>query len=86
VDEYLYQRQVIAYHGCEKVIVDRVLGKGESLTPSEKDYDWLGRGIYFWEHGPQRALEWANERKKQGKIKQAAVIGAVLNLGNCFDI
>jgi len=86
VNEYLYQRQVIAYHGCEKATADKVLGKGESLAPSEKDYDWLGRGIYFWEHGPQRALEWAHERKKQGKIKQVAVIGAVLNLGNCFDL
>ena len=33
-----------------------VLLRGEPLQPSENDYDWLGRGIYFWEHGPQRAL------------------------------
>lgn len=86
MNEYLYQRQVIAYHGCDRAIADKVLLKGEALAPSEKDYDWLGRGIYFWEHGPQRALEWAKDRKQQGKIKEPAVVGAVLHLGNCFDL
>ena len=86
MNDYLYQRQVIAYHGCDQEIADKVLLGGETLTPSEKDYDWLGRGIYFWEHGPQRALEWAEDHKKQGKIKQPSVLGAVLHLGNCFDL
>ena len=86
MNEYLYQRQVIAYHGCDKNVAEKVLSKGEPLAPSEKDYDWLGRGIYFWEHGPQRAFEWAKDRKRLGKIKQPAVVGAVLNLGNCFDL
>lgn len=84
--EYLYQRQVIAYHGCDRTVADKVLLKGEALAPSEKNYDWLGRGIYFWEHGPNRALEWAEDRKKHGKVVEPAVIGAILHLGNCFDL
>lgn len=86
MNEYLYQRQVIAYHGCDQATADKVLLKGEKLAPSEKNYDWLGRGIYFWEHGPTRAFEWAKDRKNQGKIKKPAVVGAVLHLGNCFDL
>lgn len=86
MNDYLYQRQVIAYHGCDQATADKVLLKGAALAPSEKNYDWLGRGIYFWEHGPKRALEWAKERKNQGTIKNPAVIGAVLHLGNCFDL
>ena len=86
MDEYLYQRQIIAYHGCDRSIADKVLLEGEPLKPSKKSYDWLGSGIYFWEHGPLRALAWARERSDQGSIAEPSVIGAVINLGNCFDL
>lgn len=49
---------------------------------SENAYDWLGEGIYFWEHSPTRALRWATE----GFRKRAAVVGAVIQLGTCFDL
>jgi len=85
--QFDYQRTVIAYHGCDKSTADDVLFHGKQLRPSENDYDWLGRGIYFWEHGPQRAFEWTqNKLKSKGRLKDAAVIGAVINLGNCFDL
>ena len=48
-------------------------GRGANLNSSENDYDWLGSGIYFWEEGPKRALEWA--QRKFG-FEKAAVIGA----------
>jgi len=66
-------------------VADRVLMGNDSLMKSEKSYDWLGSGIYFWEHGPERALDWAREQKHLGKIKSPAVLGAVIHLGNCFD-
>ena len=83
-----YQRTVIAYHGCDEAVVRRVLLTGEPLALSENDYDWLGYGIYFWEFGPERALEWAIEQKtrNRGRIKKPAVIGAIIHLGNCFDL
>ncbi len=83
-----YQRTIIAYHGCDEAVVQRVLLTGEHLSASENDYDWLGYGIYFWEFGPERALEWAIEQKKRHpkRIKKPAVIGAVIQLGNCFDL
>lgn len=83
-----YQRTIIAYHGCDASVVRRVLLTGDPLSASENDYDWLGYGIYFWEFGPERALEWAIEHKMRNpkRIKVPAVIGAVIHLGNCFDL
>jgi hypothetical protein len=78
-----YQRTIIGYHGCDESVVRDVLVRGRNLRPSENDYDWLGRGIYFWEHGPRRAYEWARHAKQ---VKEPAVIGAFINLGNCFDL
>ncbi len=81
-----YQRLVIGYHGCDAKAARDVLRKNGSLKPSENDYDWLGHGIYFWEHGPARALEWAQQHKTMGRIEKPSVVGAVLHLGNCFDL
>lgn len=62
---------------------------GQNLKPSQNDYDWLGHGIYFWEANPLRGLEFAKELKKlkrSPEIKIPAVIGAVIDLGNCLDL
>jgi hypothetical protein len=64
VAELSYQRTVIAYHGCDESVVTGVLLHGQRVTASANDYDWLGRGVYFWEHGPRRALEWAQWRAR----------------------
>ena len=82
---FQYQRLILGYHGCDKAVADRVLAGDDSLKKSEKRYDWLGSGIYFWEHGPERALDWAAEQAERGKIETPSVIGAVIHLGNCFD-
>lgn len=77
-----FARVVLGYHGCDADFAESVLlGKTEvhDWRRSENDYDWLGHGIYFWEHAPERALSWASSRKKKG------VIGAVIQLGNCLD-
>ncbi len=78
-----YQRMVIAYHGCDQKTAKAVLLGTDELNPSMEVWDWLGHGIYFWEHGPERALDWA---KNHLKIKKPAVVGAYINLGSCFDL
>jgi hypothetical protein len=83
VGDLKYQRTIIGYHGCDESVVRDVLLRGRTLRPSDNDYDWLGRGIYFWEHGPRRAYEWAQNSKK---VTKPAVIGAHINLGYCFDL
>ncbi|MCC5851159.1 MAG: hypothetical protein JJU29_23965 [Verrucomicrobia bacterium] len=84
-NEFHYQRLIFAYHGCEKKVRDQVLLNQGSLKPSEKAYDWLGKGIYFWEHGVHRAMDWAETRYGKG-LEEPAVIGALIQLGNCFDL
>jgi len=83
-----YQRMIIGYHGCDAKVAAKVLSGEGALTPSQRDYDWLGKGIYFWEHGPQRAFDWAKDEKKRAprKIRTPAVLGAYINLGECFDL
>jgi hypothetical protein len=46
-----YDRTVIAYHGCDALVAERLL-HGEPFKKSQNDYDWLGEGIYFWSTGP----------------------------------
>lgn len=87
MDLLSYQRTVFAFHGCDRRLRDAVLTGKKRLNASLNTYDWLGSGIYFWEHGPMRALEWAMQQSKRkgAKIKEPAVVGAIIQLGNCFD-
>lgn len=73
---------VLAFHGCSKETFEHVIVKRQGLAKSENKYDWLGNGIYFWEHSYQSALEWAESHHKG----QTAVIGAVLDLGHCLNL
>lgn len=80
-----FARIIVGYHGCQRDFSEAVLlGK----TPigdwqrSQNVYDWLGEGVYFWEHSPARALRWAIDRFAD----HAAVLGALIQLGSCFDL
>jgi len=77
---------VFGFHGCDQSVADLVLHEGKVLAPSEESFDWLGHGIYFWEGSESRALEWAEKKQAEGKIKKPAVIGAIIRLGNCLDL
>jgi hypothetical protein len=81
-----YARIVIGYHGCTSTTAARILD-GEAFSPSNNDYDWLGHGVYFWEHGPDRAVRFIREKLRREKRREKpAVVGAVLQLGLCFDL
>lgn len=84
----VFSRVVIGYHGCEKQFADALLTGSTPIQDwktSKNEWDWLGNGIYFFEHSPDRALRWARE-KHLGKNQQPAVVGAILQLGQCFDL
>jgi hypothetical protein len=78
---------VLGYHGCDQSVAEKLLA-GDSFKKSQNDYDWLGWGIYFWEANPRRGLDFAAEAMKRSgsKIRTPAVIGAVVDLGNCLDL
>jgi hypothetical protein len=78
---------VFGYHGCDRAIGERLLAGKTKFLKSENDYDWLGPGVYFWETNPMRALEFAQEkRSRHDNVKEAFVVGAVLDLGLCLDL
>lgn len=86
----LYQRRptfVLGFHGNEKATVDAVIsGEKAHLRKSEGKYEWLGHGIYFWENDPQHGLEWAKNGNTKKKINEPAVVGALIDLGQCLDL
>ena len=94
-----YHRTVVGYHGTSLTAALRVVNRVEGFRWSERDYDWLGRGIYFWEYAPKQALNFARIRrlqvlKRKGKttedIRRAneplAVVACVIRLGFCLDL
>lgn len=74
---------IIGFHGCDRETQEKVLLQNEPLHNSRNSYDWLGNGMYFWEQNLERAWQWANENKK---IKEPAVLGAVIDLGYCLNL
>ena len=72
---------VLGFHGCSQETYENVLYKHQPLLPSDKDYDWLGPGIYFWEQNLERAWQWAHDHHRN-----PAVIGAVIDLGQCLNL
>lgn len=84
---------VLGFHGCDKQLRDDIVSKkGVVLEPSDNSYDWLGSGVYFWENNYHRAYDFAKylsenpPHNKKQKIKEPAVLGAIIDLGYCFDL
>lgn len=79
---------VIGFHGCDKSVYEKILYKHEPFKLSKNEYDWLGSGMYFWEHNLERAWEWAKSGRTNPKlhIEEPAVIGAVIDLGFCLNL
>jgi hypothetical protein len=94
-----YHRTVIGYHGTGLSAALRLVNRIEGFLWSEKDYDWLGRGIYFWEYAPKQALNFAKIRQRQYQRKKnktanderrasepLAVVACMIRLGFCLDL
>lgn len=85
-----FPRIVIGYHGCLDPVASQLLSGDLPIRDwprSENAWDWLGRGVYFWEHAPSRALAWARAKaERAGRSGSEAVVGALIRLGNCFDL
>ena len=86
-----YPSYILGFHSCDKEVGLTVLNGKDSLAPSKNKWDWLGHGIYFWEHNPLRALQYAKDvavgkQKAKAKIKTPFVIGCVINLGHCLNL
>jgi hypothetical protein len=82
---------VLGFHGCDESVAAKVIAGHEPIAHSTKRYDWLGSGAYFWEASPHRALEWATQMAEGAdsstrRIKSPAVVGAIIDLGQCLNL
>lgn len=84
----VFRSLVLGYHGCDASTVDKLVNGLEKQIPSEKPHDWLGSGLYFWEDSYSRAWKWAQAEAKnpESNIQEPAVLGAVIDLGNCLNL
>jgi hypothetical protein len=94
-----YHRTVVGYHGTTLSVALRLVTRVSRFVLSERDFDWLGRGVYFWEYSPKQALNFA--RIRQGQLRKRknksvtesrradeplAVVACTIRLGICLDL
>jgi hypothetical protein len=92
-------RTVVGYHGTGLSTALRIVNRVEGFRWSRRNFDWLGHGVYFWEHAPRQARDWAELRRQQLKRKKVAtadesrkahepiaVVASMIRLGYCFDL
>jgi hypothetical protein len=84
---------VVAYHGCDEAVAERLVNNRAEQHQSSNRYDWLGKGAYFFENDAARALKFAQnahtfpEKKFTAKpINKPAVVGAVIRAQYVLDI
>ena len=77
---------VLGYHGCERTTAEELVQGKTALNPGKAKYHWLGKGIYFWEDDPERALEWAIGRPASRALEEPCVVGAIIDMRNCLDL
>lgn len=79
---------IIGFHGTDTATADKLINDPNSIQISEEPWDWLGHGFYFWENNEARALQWAKDRQRRKGLPEAdaAVVGAVIQLGYCCDL
>lgn len=82
---------VLGFHGCDRETGERVLSGETRLNLSANPYDWLGKGVYFWENNPRRALSYAtflrdHDQRAIKSISTPFVVGAVIDLGHCLNL
>ena len=79
---------VLGYHGCDLATAKGLVDGTKTPDLKRNKTDWLGHGFYFWEDSHARALRWAKDeqRKDSSKVTSPAVVGAVIDLGNCLNL
>jgi hypothetical protein len=97
MDSRIHESVVLAYHGCDLSVAEKLVSGSLDFRSSENPYDWLGDGVYFFEGDAHQAHEFAtlaaidfldsgNTVVTKGKISCPAVIGVVLSLAQCLDL
>lgn len=67
------------YHANDRARCTRFIGEPDYLIIDSDDTDYLGKGMYFWEH-KSRAEWWLLEQNKE------SIVSAELDLGSMLDL
>ena len=70
---------MVGYHANDKKRCSKFIGEDDFLIIDDKDTDFLGTGMYFWEH-QSRAEWWLKEKNKE------SIVSAELDLSKMLDL
>lgn len=73
---------MLGFHANYVEECERFLSEDSYIIDSKTDTEYLGRGMYFWEH-QSKAVWWANTHKKDSA---AMIVSAELSLENVLDL
>lgn len=76
---------MLGFHGCDEAIRNQLVANPNSVKKSGESYDWLGNGFYLWENNYERALKWAQDKKRRKQINKPSVLGVIYQLDHCLD-
>jgi hypothetical protein len=71
---------VRGFHGTNIAAAKSILSTG--FLVSSNSYDWLGRGVYFWQESSSRAKAWAQQKWAD----QWAVVEVEIDIADCMDL
>lgn len=77
--------KIRGYHGTTRSIAEDLVARKSTFRVSSNSGDWLGRGTYFFQDAPYRALAWAR-RHRCPNGEEAAVVECELDLSRRLDL
>jgi hypothetical protein len=75
---------MIGFHGCDESVRNQLVTNPDFVKISKESFDWLGHDFYLWENNYERALQWAEDKKRRGKLEKPSVLGVVYQLDYCL--
>jgi len=75
-------RGFIGFHGTSKASADMIL-LDKRFLPSNREDEWLGKGIYFFEDDPDQAIDWCVRARK---YKEWAILKTIIEAQEVLDL
>lgn len=79
---------ILLYHATSRDAWEKIKASG-GMLPSTNNYDWLGKGIYFWQAAPIRAWIWKRFYARPRLRAEDTVVleyPMTVNPADCLDL
>src|SRR5882672_2921554 len=73
------------YHATEPANAESILA-AKIFLESDKWWEWLGKGVYFFQDTIDYTRYWAMNERKKGTIAKPAIIGADIEYDRFLDL